>query len=259
MLTINAPQLLTDPPSGPAALEKPVTVKLGPILFADGQEATALQLKKVGVFVYRSAGSGEELWNEQAQAWQAVPASAAALAALLPVPLAFKEGDAAPWQGTLVAAGQKDGAGQPRFAKAVAGAPAYRVRAYGRFARDGADVDGLSAPSPDLQFVSATEQKRFSIAFATDAETADDCTLVRLVLKTAALQPAATIELRANGAELELANRDGSGQPMARVVLTAAGDIELRPLAGRRVIVASDVEIEHLRYLPAGGTVKQDL
>ena len=258
-LTVPAPQLQYEP-AGPAAqLEKPVNVKLPAVTHADGQAATQDELQKIGAFVYRVAtqNGSEEIWNDTEQAWQPAVTDLAALAALTPVALAFKQGQAEPWQGILVAAGQKDKQGAARYAKAVNSHPVYRLRAFAQFKRDGAVAEGVSAPSADLTFVSATEKQRFGISF--DTETAADCTRARLQLKHPALQPAGYIELRASGPEIEIANCDAGGQVIARVLLTAAGDIELRPKAGRKVIVQGDFEAEHVRYLPAGGGVKQDL
>ena len=258
-LTVPAPQLQYEPAGPTAQLEKPVNVKLGALTHADGQGATQAELKKIGAFVYRTptVGGSEEIWNEAEQAWKPAVTDVAALGALTPLALAFKEGDAQPWQGMLVAAGQKDQAGAPRYAKAVNGAPVYRLRAFAQFSHAGVVAEGLSAPSADLGFISASENQRFKISF--DTETADDCTLARIQLKNAGLVATGFIELRASGPELEIAKCDGAGQALARVLLNAAGDIELRPAPGRRVIVQGDLEAEHIRYLPAGGAVKQDL
>jgi hypothetical protein len=45
----------------------------------------------------------------------------------------------------------------------------------------------------------------------------------------------------------------------ASIVLHPDGRIELTPAAGQRVVVAGDLETEHITYLPAGGFVKQAL
>src|SRR5690606_24618353 len=113
-----------------------------------------------------------------------------------------------PWQGLLVAAGQKDKTGAARFAKAIGGSPAYRVRVLARFQIDGALAEGLSAPSADLSFVSATDNDRFAITL--DTGQAADCTVVRIQIKNGALQPAAFLELRAHDAEVEIANCTGA-------------------------------------------------
>ena len=261
-LTVPVPALQYEPAGPVARLEKPVQVKLGAPTHADGQAATQAELKKIGAFVYRTAtgGGSEEIWNDTGQAWKPTVTDAAALAALTPVVFAFKAGDPQPWQGVLVAAGQKDQAGAPRYAKAVNGAPVYRLRAFAQFEHAGAVAQGLSAPSVDLSFVSASENQRFKISF--DTETADDCTLARIQLKNAGLVTTGFIELRVNapgGPELEIARCDAAGLALASVLLNAAGDIELRPAAGRKVIVQGDLEAGHIRYLPAGGAARQDL
>src|SRR5262245_22537865 len=106
-LSVTAPQLQYEPAGPTATLEKPVQVRLAAITHADGQAATQAELEKIGAFVYRVAASGgsEEIWNETEQAWQPAITEMAVLAAMTPLALAYKEGDAAPWQGPLVAAG----------------------------------------------------------------------------------------------------------------------------------------------------------
>ncbi len=258
-LTVPAPVLQYEPAGPTALLEKPVNVSLGPLAHADGASATPDELQKIGAFVYRVAtgGGSEEIWNDGAQAWQPSVTDSSALAAWMPVALTFKPGHAQPWQGVLVAAGQKDQAGAPRYAGARNGVPVYRLRALAQFKRDGVLDEGLSPPSADLRFVSAVENQRFQIGFDTDS--AADCTRARLQLRNADLVTTGFIELRAAGAELEIARCDAAGQTLVRVLLNAAGDIELRPAPGRKVIVQGDLEAEHVRYLPGGGTLKQDL
>jgi len=258
-LTVPVPQLQYDPRGPAAQLEKQVNVKLAAVTYDDGQAATQDELQKIGAFVYRVAtqGGSEEIWNDAEQAWQPAVTDVTTLAGLTPIALTFKPGDAAPWQGMLVAAGQKDKDGTARYGKSVNGHPVYRLRGFAQFKRNGVTAAGLSAPTADLSFVSAIDNQRFGISF--DTETAADCTLARVQIKHPGLQPAGYVELRASGPEIEIANCDAGGQPIARVLLTAAGDIELRPAAGRKVIVQGDLEAEHVRYLPAGGAVKQDL
>ena len=259
VLAVPAPTLQFDPAGSSAQIEKPVNLRLAPLVHADGQPATKAQLLKVAAFVFRSAsaGGGEELWNEAAQAWQPSTTDLAALDALTPLALAFKEGDAQPWQGVLVASGQKDGTGAPRYATATNGFPAYRVRVLARFKR-GALVDtGLSPPSADLRFVSATDRQRFAIVF--DTGSVNDCSVARLQLRNADRVATGFLELRASGPALEIGTCDAGGATFASVVITGDGDIELRPAAGRRVIVRGDLEADHVRYLPVGGTLKKDL
>ncbi len=51
----------------------------------------------------------------------------------------------------------------------------------------------------------------------------------------------------------------GDGEQLDSAVLHPDGRIEITPAAGRRVVVAGDLEADHVIYLPAGGAVKQTL
>ena len=259
VLLVPAPALVIDPAGPLAAIEKPVNVRLGPLVHADGLQATADELLRIGAFIYRvaSAAGVEEIWNDALQTWQPSTIDPSALDALAPLPLAFKAGDAQPWQGVLLAAGQKDRDGAPRFAPASNGVPHYRLRAVVRF-RHGSGIDaGLSAASADLRLFSSADNQRFKIAF--DTGSVNDCKTARIALRNADQVTTGFVELRAGGPELEIATCDADGNARANVVINADGDIELFPAAGRRVIVHGDLEAEHVRYLPAGGTVKQTL
>jgi hypothetical protein len=257
-LTVPAPELVFDPPAGPPELEKPVTVRLAAVRFPDGRDFSNDHVRTLGVFIYRGAVGSEEIWDEKNQVWAPSPADAVGLAALKPLPLTAAEGEPSPWKGTLVAAGQKDGAGNPRFAKAVSGTPVYRLRAFAHGVRDGVEHRGVGSPSPDLQFISATENQRFTIAF--DTETAKDAQRARAVLKNSSLQPAGFLEIRAAGSqEIEIANCNASGTVLARVLISANGDIRLAPAAGRQIVLEGDLEARHVSYLPQGGGARQTL
>lgn len=257
-LTLPAAQLVSDPPAGPASLEKPLTVKLGPLTFPDGQPLKQDATQKIGVFVYRTQGSGEEIWNDAQQHWSSAPADPAELAGLTPLPLQFKDGDPAPWQGLLVAAGQKDQAGAARYAKAQNGAPAYRVRAFVSARQNGVDHIGLGPPSAELQFVSLADSQRFAISLDTgDAQT---CQQVRLRLKNSTLGEAGYVEIRATGGqEVEIASCTPGGALKARIVLLDNGDIRLEPASGRNIVLAGPLEAERITYQPHNGAARQTL
>ncbi len=253
-LTLPVPTIVTDPPGAAAELEKPVQLRLGPLRHPDGREVAASDVQNVGAFVYRVTGGGEEIWNESEQRWQAAPASAADLDALTPIPFTAKPGEPMPWHGMLVAAGQKDKAGADRFTKAVNGTPRYRLRAYARTAGD----TGSSSPSSDLTFVSGAENQRFAVSF--DTATPRDCHRVRFGLKNDALANAGYVEIRASGGqEVEIANCDTNGAVLARVLLTADGEIHLEPKSGRSIVIAGTLEAEEIHYRPQNQTTKQYL
>jgi hypothetical protein len=242
-------------------LEQPVELGLPALAYPDGAPLDPRSgLATLGVFVYRSAGAGEDLWNEEEQQWQPAPAGLEALAALKPLALvpASRKNAPHPWQSVLVAAGQTDKDQARRFAAAVGGTPRYRVRAYAAARRGETQYAGLSAASADLAFVSAEEQKRFVVVM--EPESIQECGRVRLQLRNASLQEAAFIELRAaSGREVEISTRTGSGAQLARVLLEASGDIRLEPAPGRRILLGGDLEAERVLYLPQGDTVKRYL
>lgn len=257
-LTLPAPILATDPPAGPPSLEKPVTLKLGPLTFPDGQPLQQDDTRKIGVFVYRSSGSGEEIWNDSEQNWTAVPADPAALGALTALPLLFKAGDPAPWQGLLVAAGQKDKGGGPRYITAQNGAPAYRVRAFVQARQNGVEHIGLGPQSPDLHFVSLADSQRFAVQL--DTGDAQNCQEVKLMLKNSALNAAGYLQIRTTGGqEVVIANCTPGGAPHARITLMDNGDIRLEPASGRNIVLAGTLEAERINYQPAGGAGRQTL
>jgi hypothetical protein len=255
-LTVPVPTVTLDPPGGPAELETPVPVALGPVLCADGSPVTMNDVRKLGVLLYRVAVAGgpDEIWNDAAKTWQAPPADPGSLA---PVPLLFKDGAPQPWQGTLVAIGQKDAGGRERIAAASGGVPRYRLRAVAEAARaDGAHA-GLGPFSPEWLFAKAADKMRFAVTFDTPDTTAKQATVARLQLKSAALSPAGYVEIRAAGANaVEIAGCDAGGTPLATIVLTPAGEIRLRPAAGQRVVVDGDLETETILYRPSGGGPK---
>jgi len=254
-LPLPAPQFQPDPPGGPLALEKAVKLRLAPLAFADGTPLAGDAIDRIGVHVYRSATGADEIWNETERRWMAVPP---ALDALAPLPLQFKAGEALPWQGILVAAGQKDRNGAPKIVAAAGGQPRYRLRAFVKAHRDGGLYQGLSDASADLVFVSLADTQRFAVSL--DSGDAQTCTRVRLLLKDGALAPAGYVEIRSDGGrEVEIANCAAGGAVRARIVLLDSGDIRLEPAAGRSIVLAGPLDAGIVRFQPHLGGPKQEL
>ena len=242
-------------PAGPlATIEKPVEIGLAALTLADGSEATAQEAVVVGVFVYRADGAW---WNEKDQAWTAPPPDTESLAAHKPLALSHQPGKTPAWQGTLAADGQVDKDGAPRFVPVDEGGAAYRLRVFAQVKRGGVVHLGLSAPSADLVFVKTRGKERFKVEFDTDGP--QDCTRVTLRLADAAGALTGYLRLRAAERDVELATCDAAGAVRALVRLNAAGDIELVPAPGRRVIASADFECGRIRYQPVGGGPKLDL
>jgi hypothetical protein len=241
-------------PAGPPQLEQPVEVRLPALPYPDGAEALEADALRVGAYIYRTDASGERVWDDKAQSWIAPPAD---LAALQPLPFIYKAGDPLPWQGTLIAIGMEDKDRQPRFAKAAGGEPTYRLRPYAKFKRDGVEYEGLGVYSAPLAFVSGLENQPFTVEMLPDPQAPQR---VSIKLKNAALLPAGYLEIRAlGGQEVEIANCDAGGAKLAEVLLAADGSIRLTPAAGRKVVLAGDLEARAIRYLSSDGTTMKDL
>ena len=258
-LSVPAPQLVLDPPAGPPAIEKPITVNLGLVRYPDSVPLGPDDTRVVGLFVFRGEPGSEQVWDEDAKVWKSVPIDAGSLASLTPIPLMPAKPDAPqPWTGTLVAAGQKDASGSDRFTAAVSGTPRYRVRPFAKGVRGGQTYTGLGAASSDLLFTSAAENQRFAVEL--DPEDPASATRVRLTLKNASLTPAGFIEITTVGGQtLDIANCTASGSVLARIRLTDAGDIRFEPGPGRRIILDGPLDAGEITFLPGGTGVRTTL
>lgn len=250
VLTVPAPTLsFEDAGGGAAALEKPVNVLLDAVTKGSAPVAAAA-LAGFGFCVRRRAAAGAqlEIWDDGAKAWSVEQAGPQPK----PVALTYKASDPKPWQGILVAAGMKDGAGVPAFTKASGGYPQYTVS--GVFtAKDGAG--GAGPQSAPITFASVAD-KNLVVLGAGDGEQPDQATQARLLLKDnpAHVIGGLTVLRDAPGATVRVENAAG-----ASIVLHADGSIEITPAAGKGLRIAGDVETEHIRYLPVGGGAKRDL
>lgn len=250
VLAVPQPTLtFDDAGGGAAALEKPVTVLLGPVTEA-GTAVTPAALSGFGLRLRRRgvAGAQLEVWDDGTKSWAPEQPGGQPK----PIALAYKPGDPNPWQGLLVGAGIKDAAGAPALAKATAGYPQYTIA--GAFTgRDGAAGEG--SQSPPITFASAADRNLLVLGPGDD-EQLDQATQGRLLLKSTSLSVIGglTVLRDSPGATVRLENAAG-----ASVVIHADGSIEITPAAGKGVRIAGDVETEHIRYLPVGGVFKKDL
>jgi hypothetical protein len=253
-LALSAPHLAWSGGGTQAPIEMPVTVSLPPLVLPDGSEPQADEVVTFGVFVFRADG---QVWNDKAQRWQPAPLDAEDFDALEPLALTKKDSEPLPWQAQLVAIGQKDSAKAPRYVPVNDGGGTYRLRAYAQVRKTGAVHIGLGPFSADLSFARTLGEERFGMQF--DTNSAQDCTEARLRLRDASGQPSGWLRLRAGPREVELANFDGGGGPLASIRLTGDGGIELRAAPGRSVFLMSDLEAGRIRYQPYGGGGKQVL
>ena len=251
MLTIPAPTLDFEPQApGVAALELPLTVALGPVT-QDGAILEPPALSTFGLVSYRTLGPGSltEEWGAEERQWlpEGMPASPVAQ------PLAFLAEEPQPWQGLVVAAGAKDATGAPVFAPAgLSGFPSYSFAAL--FVSD--DEVGLSGRSPQVSFRSVSD-RNLMVLGPGDGEKPEQATQARIQLRSTSLATIGglVIDRASPGAEVTLSNSAG-----ASVVLRPDGTIELRPAAGRNVVVTGDLVTERITYLPfTGGGPKKNL
>lgn len=247
MLIVSAPQLSYEALSASvAALDLPLTVTVGPVLL-DSAPQTPVELRTFSLVGYRQPSplSAPEVWDPAAGQWLAEGTAVA------DTPLAYLPEQPAPWQGTIVAAAGQDASGQPQFAKAIGGYPSYWFRAL--FA--GADEVMLSGPSDSVTFGGVAD-RNLLVFGPGEGEKPEDATEARLLLKNTARQVIGSLVIRRDspGAEATLSNAAG-----ASVVLKPDGSIELHPAAGRRVVVAGDLETDRVTYRPAGGGAKKTL
>jgi hypothetical protein len=241
-----------------APLEDVVAVSFPAVRFADGTAMTAEDLRGAQALLTRTAGpaSHPEVWDPVVKSWRA--AGTIDLAQVSGLPLLPPRSGAAPWEGILTGAGQKDAAGAPLIEPAVGSFPQYRLRGSFRAKRGDIEAFGLGPESPALEFASVAASKRFTAELGPDPDAA---TRVRLMLRDAAARPVGLLEIDASAgnAVLTLRNFDGSGGALASVTLQADGAIRLAPGSGMNVIVAGDLEAERIHYLPSSGLPRKTL
>jgi hypothetical protein len=257
-LSVPAPTLaFTGLPGGFAPLEDIVTVRFDAVQFPDGSTLGPNDFKAGYALVTRvfSAGAMPEYWDASAATWRSV-AVVADPGQLQGVPLLPPKSGGAPWEGLVIATGQKDAAGAPQYTPATAHYPQYRWRGLFRAQHDGADAYGLGPESPAVEFASMASAQRFGVDLSPAAP--NDTTVVRLALRDAAHQVAGSIVIDASSgnAVVTIGNFDTGGSSLATLVLQSDGSIVLTPAAGKGVVIAGDVETERITYRPAAGGAK---
>ena len=213
---------------GVAVLEKKFEVLDAAVAFPDGTPFLQENLGTAGFFTYRrkNAGSAVEILDEEAKEWKLE--TAVAVESLKPKPFLFKEGEPEPWQGLMVAAGQKDKNEVDQFSKQTANFPEYFFKAYFSAEQAGVPVSGLSGPSPTVRFVGFTDASRAGIKLNEDGRP-EDATEIHLFLRNAALQLIGSVEIRNVGglAQLDVAKWDAAASPVSRIRLNTDGSIEV--------------------------------
>jgi hypothetical protein len=227
-LTVGTPVIAN--PEGVGAVvdpEKPIQLVCEPVQLPDGSDVTLENAVLLDYLIDREVVPGNyESWDEKAKAW--VPASAAPE----PQKLFYNEGR---WQALLIATGQKDAAGQAKFATdPQTHLPRYSARCFFRALDANREQhDGASPRSQPVEIprIPGREDQRASIEF--DPKPAANATSVRLFLKDAGLNERGRVEIRTDGGGFAIELQVDS----SRVLLDGAGGITLEPAGGQLVRV----------------------
>lgn len=261
-LTVQAPTLkYEDAGGGRATLENPVEVLCAAPTFPDGSAFGQEDLGMAGFLVYRVMGAGAlwEIWDGNAKQWVT---QTGAEATLKKEPLTYKEGDPLPWQGILVAAGQKDKSEQDQYATVTPPSPypQYAVRAFFSAKKGGQEYSGLSAASAPVSFVSMTDAIRAGLSIP-KGQKPMSATRVTIFLRDANLVTIGSLDIRADGgsSEITISNANGAGATLAQVILTSTGEIRLSPALTQKVVITGPLEAEVIRYQPQIGGDKEYL
>lgn len=236
--------------TGLAALEKPLEVCCGAVMFPDGTNFEQKNLGTAGFFIYKQQSVGSaEIWNEETKLWEPDPGTA--VGNLKPRTLIFKQGDPIPWRAMVVAAGQKDQNNQDQFQKAVSLFPHYFFRAYFAATRNGRSFSGLSGASLPVRFISLLDAIRAGVKVGED-QTPEDATEVLLFLRDLSRQFLGTIEIRSESgsSRIEISNR-AAGAQKAVIRVLPSGDIEIQPAPGQKLVISGSMEAERIFYQPA--------
>jgi hypothetical protein len=155
-----------------APLEGAVVVSFPAVRFPDGDAMTADDFRGAEALLIRASGPAAlpEVWDPALRSWR--PAAGADLSRVGGVPLVPPKSGAAPWEGVLAGAGQKDAAGAPLLDAAVGGFPRYRLRGAFRAKRGEVEAFGLGPESAAIEFASTAATSRFAAQLEPDPEAA---------------------------------------------------------------------------------------
>lgn len=253
LLTVPAPTLeYKVVGSGYAALENEFKLHVAAVQFADGAPLTENDVRKAFALLYRwnTPAASAEVWNDKAKAWQSIGSQD--LFDIAGVPLIANHAAPTGWDGIVAPTGGKDQWGNRQFTPSIAHYPQYRARAVFSAKVGPTEFSGIGAESAAFEFVSMTANARFGVGLTPNSPA--DATHFTMFLKNAALQIVGSIEVDADGT-VALSNF-GSGGVRASVKLQPDGAILLAPAAGKRVVIAGDLDVGHVRYESSGGGKK---
>lgn len=241
--------------SGLAAIENAIQVLCASPPFPDGSHFRQEDMGGAGFLIYRMRASGAlwEVWDSAARQWET---SAANEVALKKEPLMYMEGDPSPWQGILMAAGQRDKNGQDQFTAIVPPSPfpQYMIRTFFSANRGGQTFSGLSAGTAPVRFLKMADAMRAGLGIP-DGQIPMTAEELKIFLRNSALSIIGLIDIKADGASshIVITNLSNMGTTLAQVQLTSAGEIRLQPAAGQKVVITGPLEAEQITFQPYNG------
>ena len=221
------PLVASSPPYPGFLVQVPLAVRAAPPTLPDGTALAPDRLAVAGCLLLRRTApfAAADVWDAGHSTWlsEASPQGQAAP----PLPMSFHAGQPRPWLGVFA---NVPGAGGGTMLSANSlGFPAYFARTV--FSTRVGGLSGLSADSAAVVLDDATERTRPQLELVP----ANPMTATTLILR---LRGAGNVEvgsLRISGGGVGALQLNTTGG--ARVTLTSAGDIDLVPAAGRRVLV----------------------
>jgi hypothetical protein len=227
-LTVPVPQFqFEEVVPGTASLEMPVEIHSDPISLQNGTEFSLENLGKAGFFIYRrhTPAATVEFWNEEQKQWEPDPGSL--VVNQQPNAYAFYAGELPPWRAILVAAAGRDKDDAPQFqAKQLAGGPTYFFRSYFETTLGGVLYNGLSAPTPPIQFlpVLGTVRAGFDVGAG---ELPQNATEIKYFLRNANRQIIGWVKItnEEQTGKIEITNFDPFNNQQAKIELRPDGEI----------------------------------
>lgn len=210
---------------GLAVWEKPITLSCTAVTFPDGTLFLPEHLGSAGFFMYRrqAPAAAIEIWNDDAEEWNPDPGRN--LGHLTLRPFYFDEALSSPWQGIMVAAGQKDNHGN-FFVERNGGAfPQYFFRAYFESGDRSETISGLSAPTTPIRFINFIGAIRAGLT-AGENEFPENANEIKLFLRNGSRALIGYVKIKnvSDKGVIEIINFDQIGRQLASIEMLPDGD-----------------------------------
>ena len=221
------PLVASNPPYPGFLVQVPLAVRAAAPTLADGTALAPGALTVAGCLLLRRAAAftAADVWDASQLTW--LPDLSPQGQAAMPLPMSFHAGQPRPWLGVF--ANVPSAGGGAMLQAASTGFPVYFARTVFQTRRGG--LSGRSGDSAPVVLDDAAEKTRPRLELVPDNPMSATTLILRL--RGAGNLEVGSLRISDGGAgTLELKTAGG-----ARVTLTSAGDVELVPGPGRRVVV----------------------